>query len=83
MVGEGGSRSRLASECSCRGGVDNVNLEEPPEDFGSSGLATFGGVSVVDAEACCLSSLMVVAGGLTRFGFLARFLVGYNAAKQT
>jgi len=83
VVGEGGGKSRLAGECSCRGGVGIADLEEPPEDFRRSGLTTFVGVSVLDPEARCLSSLMVVAGGLTRFGFLARSLVGYNAAKQT
>ena len=81
VVGEGGGRSRLTSECSCRGGVGSADLEEPPEDSGRSGLTAFGGVSILDTEACCLWSLIVAVGGLTRFGFLARSLVGYNAAK--
>jgi len=82
VVGEGGGRSRLAGECSCRGGVGSADLEEPLEDFGRSGLTAFWGTSVLGTGACCLSSLMVVAGGLTRFGFLARSLVGYNVANK-
>ena len=73
----------MACGCSYRGGAGSGDVGEPPEDFRKSGMTAFEGVSVLDTGACCLSSLMVVAGGLTRFGFLARSLVGYNAAKQT
>ena len=71
----------MEGECLGRGD-DNVGLEDTPEAFGGSGLATFGGISLLEVGADCLSSLMIAAVILTRLGFLARSLVGYNSAKQ-
>ena len=63
-------------------GDGNVGPEDTPEAFGESGPARFGGISLLEVWAGCLSSLIIAAVILTRLGFLARSLVGYNAAKQ-
>lgn len=81
IVGGGRGRSRLVGECLGGGGVGNADLEETPE-IGRSWLAVFKSISVLDTWTCCLSSLTIAVAILARFGFLARPLVGYNAAKK-
>lgn len=63
-------------------GDGNTDLEDTPEAFGGSGPAKFGGISLLKVGAGCLSSLTIAAVILTRFGFLARSLVGCNVSKQ-
>lgn len=83
VVGEGGCGFPLTDECLGRGKVGGVDLEETFEGFTRSGSRSFKGTSILDTGAGCLSFLTVAAVILTRFGFLARSLVGCNAAKRT
>ena len=70
----------MAGEYLSRGDGD-VGPGVTPEGFGGSGLTTFGGISLLNVGANCLSSSTIAAVLLTRLGFLARSLVGYNVAK--
>ena len=58
-----------------------MDVRGTPEEFVKS-LTALGGTSVLDVGVDCLSTPATTAVILTRFGFLARSLVGYNAAKQ-
>ena len=70
----------MAGEYLSRGG-GTVGPEATFEAFGGSGSATFGSIWLLEVRTGCLSSLTTAAVILTRLGFLARSLVGYNAAK--
>lgn len=80
MIGEGGGRSRVTGEYFGRGD-GNVSPKDTPEAFGGSWSATSGGISLLEMGTGFLSSLTILAVILTRLGFLARSLVGYNVAK--
>ena len=62
------------------GGI--VGLQGTFETFGGSGPATFRSISLLEVGGDCLSSLVTAAVILTRLGFLARSLVGYNPASK-
>lgn len=69
----------MAGEYLGRGG-GIVSPQDTFEAFGGSGSATFGSISLLEVRTGCLS-LTTAAVTLTRLGFLARSLVGYNPAK--
>ena len=83
VIGGSGGRSRLVGEHLGGGGVGKMGLEETPEDFKGWELAMFECISVPDMGTGCLWFLTMAPVSLARFGFLARSLVGCNAAEQT
>jgi hypothetical protein len=76
VAGGGSGRSRLECGRLAWGDVGGPGLEDTPEYFRRSGSVASWDISVLDVGTCCLSSLTIAAVTLTRFGFLARSLVG-------